>query len=382
MTDSVQIRKVETKADHKVFLEFPWRIYLDDPNWVPPLLSMRRDIVSKEKNAAWEYMEGDYFIAWRNGEPVGTIAAFINRRHNEHWGTNVGFFGAFETIDDEAVAHGLLRAACEWVKAKGFPSIIGPQTFTTHEEVGLLIDGFEQPLLLMSYHHPYYQRMIESFGFVRSMDMNSFYYDWDMVASEGTEERLGKIVEWRMKKGNITVRPSDPRQRRADFEIIKQLYNDAWDSNWGFVPLTPRELDAMIEGLGLVFNPDWTYFAYIDGKPIGLVMSVGDFNQVLKYVQPRPGVPEPISLVKALWHWKVRPKITRVRVPLLGVVPEHRNKGVDLVLVYHLMKALKNTGIKAADCGWILETNQDMAGTLRGLGMPTYRTYRIYQKDL
>lgn len=111
-------------------------------------------------------------------------------------------------------------------------------------------------------------------------------------------------------------------------------------------------------------------------------MSVGDFNQVLKYVQPRPGVPEPISLVKALWHWKVRPKITRVRVPLLGVVPEHRNKGVDLVLVYHLMKALKNTGIKAADCGWILETNQDMAGTLRGLGMPTYRTYRIYQKDL
>ncbi|MBK9122401.1 MAG: hypothetical protein IPM16_04660 [Chloroflexi bacterium] len=382
MSDSVQIRKVETKADHKVFLEFPWRIYRADPNWVPPLLSMRRDVVSKEKNAAWEYMEGDYFIAWRGDEPVGTIAAFINRRHNEHWGTNVGFFGAFEAIDDESVAHALLQTACDWVKAKGFPSIIGPQTFTTHEEVGLLIDGFEQPLLLMSYHHPYYQRLIESFGFVKSMDMNSFYYDWDMVADEGTEERLGKIVEWRMKKGNITVRPSDPRQRRADFEIIKQLYNDAWDSNWGFVPLTPRELDAMVESLGLVFNPDWTYFAFIEGKPVGLIMSVGDFNQVLKHVRPRPGIPEPISLIGALWHWKIRPKITRVRVPLLGVVPEHRNKGVDLVLVYHLMKALRNTGIQAADCGWILETNQDMAGTLRGLGMPTYRTYRIYQREL
>lgn len=378
----VTVRKVDSPSDFKAFFEFPWTVYKDDPNWVPPLLSMRSELLSKEKNPAWDYMEGDYFVAWRGSRPVGTVAAFINHRHNEHWDTRVGWFGAFECIDEQTVADALLSTATEWVKAKGYPVIMGPQTFTTHEEVGLLIEGFEQPLLLMPYNPPYYQRLIESAGFDKSMDMYSFYYDWDQVARDNFEERLTKIVQWRMKKGGITVRASDPKDRRGDFAIIKQLYNDAWDANWGFVPLTPRELDAMIESLGMVFNPDWTFFGYIDGKPVGLVMSVGDFNQVLRHAKPRPGVPEPFTLLRALWHWKVRPKITRIRVPLMGVVPEHRNKGVDLVMIYHLVHALKNTGITQADAGWILESNHDMAGVLRGFGMDTYRTYRVFEKPL
>ena len=380
MNQQVIVRTADSPADFKAFFDFPWQVYKDDPNWVPPLVSMRKELVSKEKNAAWEYMEGDYFVAWRGDKPVGTIAAFINHRHNEHWKTRVGWFGAFECYDDQEAATALLNTADEWVRSRGYPVIMGPQTFTTHEEVGLLIDGFQQPLLLMAYHRPYYQKLIETAGYAKAIDMNSFYYDWDQVARDNFEGRLAKIVEWRMKKGGITVRPSNPKDRRGDFEIIKALYNDAWDANWGFVPLTPRELDAMIESLGLVFNPDWTYFAYIDEKPVGLVMSVGDFNQVLKYASPRPGVPEPFTLLRAAWHWKVRPKINRVRVPLLGVIPEHRNKGVDLVMIYHLVLALKNTGIKQADAGWILESNQDMAGMLRGFGMETYRTYRMYEK--
>lgn len=382
MAESVSVRKVETPADYKAFFEFPWAVYKDDPNWVPPLLSLRRELLSKEKNAAWDYMEGDYFVAWRGDKPVGTIAAFINHRHNEHWKQHVGWFGAFDVYDDAEAADALLKTACDWVKAKGYETIMGPQTFTTHEEVGLLIDGFEQPLLQMAYHRPYYQRLIESNGFAKAMDVNSFYYDWDLVARDNFEERLAKIVEWRMKKGGITIRPSDPKNCREDFKLIKQLYNDAWDVNWGFVPLTERELDSMIESLGLVFNPKWTYFAYVDGEPAGLVMSVGDFNQVLKYANARPGVPEFITMLRAAWHWKIRPKINRVRVPLLGVIPEHRNKGVDLVLIYHLVRALRDTGIMQADAGWILETNQDMAGMLRGFGMDTYRTYRVYEKAL
>lgn len=383
MRQPVSVRKVDTPADYKVFFEFPWRVYKDDPNWVPPLLSMRTELLSKEKNAAWDYMVGDYFVAWRGDEPVGTIAAFINHRHNEHWKTRVGWFGAFDCYDDQEAADALLKTACEWVKDKGYPTIMGPQTFTTHEEVGLLIDGFEQPLLQMPYHRPYYQKLIESAGFTKSMDTNSYYYDWEQVARDNFEERLSKIVEWRMKKGGITVRPSNPKDRRGDFALIKRLYNDAWDANWGFVPLTERELDAMIESLGLVFRADWTFFAYIDNEPVGMVMSVGDFNQVLKYAQPRPGVPEPITLLRAAWHWKIRPKISRVRVPLLGVLPEHRKKGVDLVMIYHLVKAIKQSpGITQADAGWILESNLDMAGMLRGFGMDTYRTYRMYEKPV
>lgn len=383
MTVPVSVRKVETPADYKAFFEFPWQVYKDDPNWVPPLLSLRTELLSKEKNAAWEYLEGDYFVAWRGDQPVGTIAAFINPRHNEHWNVNVGWFGAFDCYDDQEAANALLQTACEWVKARGFPTIMGPQTFTSHEEIGMLIDGFEQPLLQMPYQRPYYQTLVENAGFTKSMDLNSYYYDWDQVARDNFEDRLTKIVEWRMKKGNITVRPSNPKDRRGDFELIKQLYNSAWDANWGFVPLTERELDAMIESLGLVFRADWTYFAYVGDKPVGLVMSVGDFNQVLKYAGARPGVPEIFTLLKAGWHWKVQPKISRVRVPLLGVVPEHRKNGIDLVLIYHLVKAIKQApAIKQADAGWILETNQDMAGMLRGFGMETYRTYRIFEKAL
>lgn len=383
MADSVVVRKVENDADYKVFFEFPWRIYGDDPNWVPVLKSMRHETLSKTKNPSWEYMEGDYFIAWRGAEPVGTIAAFINHRHNEHWHTRVGWFGAFECINDQTVADALLKTAEDYVRAKGYPTLLGPQTFTTHEEVGLLIDGFEQPLMLMSYHKPYYQTLIEAaVGYGKSMDMKSYYYDWSMVERDGLSERLKKIVDWRMKKGNITIRMASRQNLKEDFALLKELYNECWDANWGFVPLTERERDGMIKSLGMLVEPEMLHFAYVDGKPVGLVLAVGDINQVFKHAYPSPAVPEVITLLKVLWHWKVRNKMNRARVPMLGVIPEHRNKGIDLVLIYHLITQLRHTYVKASDAGWILETNQDMAGTLIGFGMEEYRTYRIYEKTL
>jgi GNAT superfamily N-acetyltransferase len=379
----VVVRKVENALEYHTFFAFPWRIYKDDPNWVPVLKSMRHEMLSKTANPAWEYMEGEYFIAWRGSEPVGTIAAFINHRHNEHWQTRVGWFGAFECIDDQQVANALLKTAEDYVRGRGYPMLLGPQTFTTHEEVGLLIDGFEQPLMLMSYHPRYYQRLIETAaGYTKSMDVKSYYYDWDMVDRDGLLDRLKKVVDWRMKKGNITIRMASKQTLKADFELIKRLYNACWDANWGFVPLTDRERDAMIKSLGMLVEPQMLHFAYIDGEPVGLVLAVGDIYQVFKHAYPRPSEPELFTLLKVLWHWKVRNKMTRARVPMLGVLPEHRNKGIDLVLIYHLMTELRKTYVQAADSGWILETNQDMAGTLLGFGMREYRTYRIYQKAL
>lgn len=382
MTTTLTVRKVETPADFKAFFAFPWKVYKDDPNWVPPLLSTRSELLSKTKNASWEYMDGDYFIAWRGEQSVGTIAAFINHRHNEHWHEHIGWFGSFEVLDDPEAAQALLDTAEAWVKAKGYATIRGPQTFTTHEEVGLLIDGFEQPLLLYPYHRPVYQTYIETAGYAKSMDMHSYYYDWDLVARDGLDLRLQKIVDWRMKKGGVTVRASTKATLKADFELVKALYNDCWDANWGFTPLTERELDAMVKSLGMIVDPSWLMFAYVDDKPVGMVLAVDDLNQAIKYADPRPGMPEIVTLLRLLWNWKVQNKITRARVPLLGVVPEQRTKGIDLVLCFRAIQALRGTHIKSADGGWILESNQDMAGTLKGFGMEIYRTYRVYEKAL
>jgi hypothetical protein len=176
MSTPVTIRKVENKQDFKAFFEFPWTIHKDNPNWVPPLKSIRRETLDKKKNPAWEYLEGDYYAAWRGDQIVGTIAAFVNYRHNEYHGEHVSWFGFFESINDPDVATALLNTAIEWGKSRAYDAIRGPQSFTTHEECGLLIDGFERPVMLMSYNPPYYQDLIENHtDFKKVMDTHSLH---------------------------------------------------------------------------------------------------------------------------------------------------------------------------------------------------------------
>src|SRR6185369_10729032 len=250
MSQAVTVRKVENAADFKAFFEFPWTIYKNDPNWVPPLLSMRRDQLDKHKNPSWEYMEGDYFAAWRGDKIVGTIAAYINHRHNEFHKEHIGWFGAFEVFDDQEAATALLNTATEWVKAKGYDAIRGPQTFTTHEDVGVLVDGFTRPVLLMPYNMPYYKTLIEGAGFIKSMDVFSFELSRQGAAEHATGERLERLTKAVMKRNKITVRPIDSKRLKEEFNLFKEIYNAAWDKNWGFTPMTPKELDGMVTSLG------------------------------------------------------------------------------------------------------------------------------------
>ena len=382
MSSQVIVRKVESASDFRAFFEFPWTVYKNDPHWVPPLLSMRRDLLDKEKNPAWaEYMEGDYFAAWRGDQIVGTIAAFINHRHNEFHEEHIGWFGAFEVYDDQDAATALLDTAAEWVKARGYDAIRGPQTFTTHEECGLLIDGFTRPALLMPYNDTYYQALVENAGFSKNMDVYSFHMSREQSSDTKLTDRLGRITQSAMKRNKITVRPIDRKRLREEFELFKELYNAAWDKNWGFVPMTPRELDAMVESLGQFFDPDFAFFADVEGVPAGFVLGIPDFNQVLKKAAPRPGVPEAISLVRALWHWKVHPAIDWVRIPLLGVKDDYRNKGVDVALYWSILQACINSPrINHSDSGWILETNDDMVSIAQNMGLKIHKTHRFYEK--
>ncbi len=383
MSQPVAVRKVETRADFKAFFEFPWTLYRGDPNWVPPLLSMRRDLLDQQRNPSWEYMTGDYFAAWRGEQIVGTVAAYINRRHNEFHNEQTGWFGAFEVYDDQEAASALLDTAAEWVRARGCDTLRGPQTFTTHEDVGILVDGFMRPVLLMPYNYPYYQRLVEGAGLVKAMDVYSFHLSRQGSQEHATGERLKRLTQTVMKRNKITVRPVERRRLKAEFDLFKELYNAAWVANWGFVPMTPKELDALVASLGQFFNPAFAFFAEVDGVPAGFILGIPDFNQVLARARPRPGVPEVWSLLRALWFWKVRPVIEWARIPLMGVKPEFRNKGVDAVLYYHVLEALLNSGyINHSDSGWILEVNENMVSIALSFGSTIYKTHRFYEKKV
>ncbi len=378
----VEIRKVETQADFKPFFEFPWTLYKDDPNWTPPLLSMRRDQFDQKKSPSWEYMEGDFFGAFRDGEIVGTIAAYINQRHNEFNQEHIGWFGAFEVLDDAEAATALLNAAAEWVKAHGYETIRGPQTFTTHEETGLLVDGFTRPILLMPYNKPYYEQLVLGAGYHPVMDTYSFYLSRQQVQQNGLDARLERITNSIMKRNHVTIRPIDRHNLKKEFELFKELYNTAWEKNWSFVPMTEKELDAMVKSLGQFFDPDLAFFGYVDEQPAGFIMAIPDFNQVLLRAYPKPGTPELVSLIKALYYWKLNPIIDWARVPLMGVKQAYRNKGVDAVLYYHVLEAMLHGRYQHSNSGWILDINQNMVSIAKSFGSQIYKTYRYYEKAL
>jgi hypothetical protein len=380
---TITIRKVETSADFKSFFEFPWRLYKDDPNWTPPLLSMRREQMDKNKGPAWEYLEGDFFTAWRNGRIAGTIASYVNHRHNQFHNDNIGWFGAFEVFDDSEAALALLNAAVEWSKQRGYTAIRGPQTFTTHDETGLLVDGFERPVLLMPYNPRYYESHILAAGLTPVMDTYCFDLGRKDVEESGLFERLERLTNSIMKRNRIRVRQVQRRTLKSDFQLFKELYNAAWQKNWGFVPMTPRELDGLVASLGQFFDPDLAFFGYVDDEPAGFVLCIPDLNQVLQRAYAKPGTPEFVTLIKALYFWKLNTVIDTARIPLLGVKEEYRKKGVDAVMYYHILrKLMSNPRYQRCDSGWILASNYQMVNIATSFGSRIYRTYRYFEKAL
>lgn len=380
MTDAVQVRPVTTPAEFKSFFEFPWVLYKDDPNWVPPLLSMRRELLDKEENPSWQYLEGEYFAAWRGDEIVGTITAFVNHRHNEYQNENIGWFGTFEVRDDAEAAAALLNTAADWVKGRGYSAIRGPQSFTQHDECGLLVQGFTRPVLLLPYNPPYYRDFIEAAGFQKVMDAYSFFSNKSDFFDLGTVGRLERLTRSIMKRNKITVRQLERKTMSADLSVFRDLYNSAWVDNWGFVPMTQQELDNLVASLGQFIEPSLVYIGEIEGEPVGFLLSVPDLYEVLYRAYARPGTPEVWTLVKALWYWKVRKVIKGVRVPFMGIKPEYRNKGVDAALYFHAFNAMVAYGAEYGESGWILEHNDGMIRIAESFGAKPDKVYRFYER--
>ncbi len=335
-------------------------------------------LLSRTKNPFFEHGEAEYFLAERDGVVVGRIAAITNRLHNETHEDRVGFFGFFECINDQTVADALFAAATEWCRAKGHDVLRGPASFSVNDECGLLVDGFDfPPALMMPHNPPYYVDLVERAGFIKAKNL--------LVYQGGREdvyvpvpERLARGTELIRQRLGITIRPLDLSRFDQEVEAIKQIYNAAWEKNWGFVPMTDHEIDHLAEQFRPVVVPDFVPIAEKDGKVIGFGLALPDLNAIFR--KNRSGYLLPV-LPRLLWALKMK-TLRRSRIVLLGVVPELRGKAVDAMLYHWIWTKAEKLGFRWGEAGWILEDNAAMNAGLEKMTFRVYKTYRLYDRPI
>jgi GNAT superfamily N-acetyltransferase len=371
----VDVRPVEGRADLERFLKLPWRIYDGDPMWVPPLLSDVRAALNPAKHPFHEHADVALFLARRGRTVTGRIAAVVNRAHNEFHGDSTGFFGLFECSDDQGVADALLRSAEQWLRGRGMTTAQGPMNLSTNEEIcspGVLIDGFHRPpAILMAHTPPYYATLLERAGYVKAKDLLAYWIDADPMPP-----RLERAYERLLRDGRITLRSLDMRRFDEEVALVQDIYNSAWERNWGFVPMTAAEIAHMARQLKPIVQPRLCAFAYVDGEPAGFALGVPDYNQALKHVNGRLF---PFGVAKLLWY---RRGIDAARTITLGLKPHFRGRGLDALLIAHLIREAARIGISKGECSWILEDNWDMRRGLERNTAVADKTYRIFEKPL
>ncbi len=374
--DTVYAAPVRGSRNLDRFIRLPWKIYADDPAWVPPLLVEQRKLLDRDRHPFHAHADVEYFLAWRGPEVVGRIAAIINHRYNEFHGSEIGHFGFFECIDDDVVARTLLDTAERWLRERGMARIEGPFNFSTNDEShspGIQLDGFEHPpFLLMGHGRPYYQSLVEGAGYEKVKDLLAY-----MLHSNDPPERLVRGVE-RMERGipGLTIRHVDMKRLDEEVAIIQDIYNSAWEKNWGFVPLTEEEIDHLADELKPILEPRVCFLAFMDDEPAGFSVMLPDYNQVLRHLDGRLF---PFGIFKLLWY---RRTIDQARVFTLGIKPAYRGIGLDAILYLKSFRDGAEVGIQRGECSWILEDNWPMRRGMEKMEGEVYKTYRVYGKPL
>ena len=375
MSRDVRIAPVRNRQDLHQFTQLPWHLYSDDPAWVPPLLFDLKKLLSPKKHPFHKHADVQYFLARLNGQVVGRIAAIVNHRHIQFHNESVGFFGFFESIDDQDVAQALLAAAEQWVGQRGVRSVRGPMSFSTNEECGLLVNGFNTaPMVMMSHHRPYYARLIRTAGYAKAKDLLAYLIDLREDAT--IPERLVHGVQRLQRKQAITIRSIDVRRFEEEVRLLHGIYHRAWEHNWGFVPMTEAEVDLLAHTLRLVADPKLCLIAELDNRPVGFALALPDYNQVLRRMNGRLF---PLGGLKLLWYKR---RIDALRVLLLGTNPDVRVRGLDAMLYLKLWQEVLAYGYRLVECSWILEDNWSMQRGLERMGARIYKTYRVFEKTL
>ncbi len=376
---SVSIRPVRTRRELKRFVKVPFRLHRDHPQWVAPLVFERMEFLNRKKNPWFEHGEAELFVAERDGEPVGRISAHLDHRWDEYQGGSDAMFGFFETAEDPEVARALIDAGSEWAAAKGRGRILGPMDFTTNDEIGILIEGYERrPMILEPWHPPYYRELIEAEGFAKAMDVLMWELQFgDLKEGERFDPAIHAAAEKALRDEGIVIRNMRKREMAAEVRRFMDVYNEAWGDNWGFVPITDAEVEFQAKNLKQVIDENWAYMAEKDGEAIGAALTLPDVNQVMAKLNGRL---LPFGWARFLLGKR---KIDQCRVFALGVKHEYRHSGVAAGLyLRHLEEAAVPGGIVGGEMGWILETNGPMNRAMEGMGGEVVKRYRIYERAL
>lgn len=378
----VEVSPVRGDTELQAFIRFPWEVYRGDPYWVPPLLSERGEFHDKDENPFFKHADIEYFLARRGDKIVGTVAAFTNHAHNTYQEENAAFFGCFEVLDDDAAAAALLQAVETWAREAGRDKVIGPAQFSTNDEVGLLVDGFDDaPRVLMTYNPKRYVHYLERAGFQTAMDLFAYAARIEDFF-ENIPPKLERVVGKVTKRRNLKIRNINMRDFDQEVERFKRVYNKSWERNWGFVPMNDEEINHLAKNLRQIIDPDLVFMVEHEGEVIGVSLTLPDLNAPLRLAYPQPGVPEIWTMLKMLWHWKIRPKMDWIRVFALGVLPEYRGMGVDAMMYLETARAAKPKGVHWAEMSWILADNEMMNRSIRMLGGEVYKTHRMYEKHI
>ncbi|HYP48417.1 MAG TPA: hypothetical protein VEQ61_07230 [Thermoleophilaceae bacterium] len=372
----LEVKPVSSRRELREFIELPFRLHSNAPQWVPPLRLERQLFLDRRLNAYFDHAEAELFLARREGRVVGRVSAQIDLAFNEFQGNAWGMFGFLELEQDAEVMAALLDAAAAWLAARGRDRMIGPMDFTMNDESGVLIEGYErEPMVRQPWHPPYYRELCEGAGLDKAMDLLM----WELHISD-REKILPVIFDLAEQVGSkhgIEIRHMRRRGLRKQGDAFAEIYNEAWSRNWGFVPYSKGDLDAYTRELHIVFDPDWFMTAQTtEGETVGMAITVPDINQVLRRMNGR-------LLPLGWWHFLRRRKIIdRCRVGFLGVKPAYQHTGVAAGLFIEHFNMAERTQIKWGEMGWILETNKAMNRGMEAMNGRVVKRYRIYERAL
>ncbi len=371
-SEGVSVVKVKSKRDKARFIAFPYTFYQNDPHWVPPLRVAEQERFDPRKNPFYQHAVVELFLAQRGGRVVGRVAAIDDDNHNATHGDNLAFFGFFEAVD-EAVAAALFGTVEAWARIRGRSTLRGPANPSMNDSSGFQLDAYDtDPYLMMPSNPPSYPRYAEAAGYEKAKDLYAWFFDH----RSADMERLARLAARVEKRYRPTVRTADIKRFDDELGIVKRLYNGAWEDNWGFVKYTGAEFDALGRELKFIVDPDIIVFLELDGEVVGLSLALPDANQVFKKMKGR--------LLPFGWIHYLRRKslVDQARLPIVGVVKEHRNKGFELVLMYETLRRARAKGYMQGEASWILEDNDGINKSIAAAGATLYKTYRLYQKSL
>lgn len=376
---TLTLRPVESRSDLKKFIKLPWKIYKNDPAWVPPLFLERKEFLDPKKNPFFEHADAILFLAEKDGEPVGRISAHIDHLHNETHGEQTGFFGLFECINDAETAACLLDNAVGWLKSRGMTSLRGPFSFSINEEVGVLVKGQEHPpFVLMAHTAPYYAALLEGYGLKKLKD----FYCWRYDSKRPVPEAALQLAEEARKYPGLTIREVNPKTLEQDVRILIDVFNSAWSKNWGFVPLTENEIKKAAKDFKLLLEPKLALIAEVNGVPAAISLALPNLNEAIKDLNGRLF---PFGIFKLLYRIKRR-KIRSARLILLGIKKEFRKDalGAGLSVLLYVEKHKRSQELKhwGGELSWTLEDNQKINFGIEMMGGEHYKTYRVYEKSL